>query len=162
MGKSTFFLIPTFVFLMAKSIIIQPANSAELRKAIFGVRREVFVAEQEVSEGEEYDEYETSSFHLAAIVDGKIVGTCRYRSTDKGTKLERFAVLKEYRGKDVGECLVRHCLDLVHTEPHVYLHAQVQVVDFYAKFGFEAVGPQFEEAGIQHYKMVLESIVRST
>ena len=144
MGKSTFFLIPTFVFLMAKSIIIQPANSAELRKAIFGVRREVFVAEQEVSEGEEYDEYETSSFHLAAIVDGKIVGTCRYRSTDKGTKLERFAVLKEYRGKDVGECLVRHCLD------------------FYAKFGFEAVGPQFEEAGIQHYKMVLESIARST
>jgi predicted GNAT family N-acyltransferase len=39
----------------------------------------------------------------------------------------------------------------------VYLHAQVQVVDFYAKFGFEAVGPQFEEAGIQHYKMVLRA-----
>lgn len=157
MGKSTFFLIPTFVFLMAKSIIIQPANSAELRKAIFGVRREVFVLEQEVSEEEEYDEYETSSFHLAAEVEGKVVGTCRFRNTDKGTKLERFAVLKEYRGHNVGENLVRHCLDLVHTEDHVYLHAQVQVVDFYAKLGFEAVGPQFEEAGIQHYKMVLRA-----
>jgi len=140
---------------MAKSIIIQPANSTELRKAIFDVRRKVFVLEQEVSEEEEYDEYETSSFHLAAEVDSKIVGTCRFRNTDNGTKLERFAVLKEYRGNNVGEKLIQYCLKLVCNEPHVYLHAQVQVVEFYAKFGFEAVGQQFEEAGIQHYKMIL-------
>jgi predicted GNAT family N-acyltransferase len=141
---------------MSKSISIQPANSADLRKAIFGVRRAVFVVEQNVSESEEYDEYETSSTHFAAFKDDLVVGTCRYRSTTSGTKLERFAVLEEYRGNGVGESLVAHCLDLVGEEACVYLHAQIQVVDFYAQFGFEKEGAQFEEAGIRHFKMVLK------
>jgi predicted GNAT family N-acyltransferase len=29
-------------------------------------------------------------------------------------------------------------------------------VGFYTQFGFEKEGQQFEEAGIQHYKMVLK------
>lgn len=140
---------------MGEIIITEPANSAVLRKSIFEVRRAVFVKEQSVSEAEEYDDYETSSTHLAASVDGKVVGTCRFRNTDKGTKLERFAVLKEYRGTGVGEDLLIHCLNLVQKEKYVYLHAQVQVVDFYAKYGFEKEGNMFEEAGIKHCKMVL-------
>jgi predicted GNAT family N-acyltransferase len=141
---------------MGKSISIQPANSVDLRKAIFDVRRSVFVVEQNVSESEEYDEFEASSTHFAAIMDDVVVGTCRYRSTAVGTKLERFAVLEEYRGNSVGESLVAHCLDLVGEEACVYLHAQIQVVGFYAKFGFEKIGDQFEEAGIRHFKMVLK------
>lgn len=35
----------------------------------------------------------------------------------------------------------------------VVLHAQVPVVDFYAKLGYEAVGEEFEDAGIPHRKM---------
>ncbi len=89
-------------------------------------------------------------------MDDVVVGTCRYRSTAGGTKLERFAVLEEYRGNSVGESLVAHCLDLVGEEACVYLHAQIQVVGFYAKFGFEKIGDQFEEAGIRHFKMVLK------
>ena len=38
----------------------------------------------------------------------------------------------------------------------VYLNAQIQVVSFYEQLHFERVGPIFEEAGIQHYKMVLK------
>jgi predicted GNAT family N-acyltransferase len=142
---------------MAKSISIQPANSVDLRKAIFGVRRSVFVVEQNVSESEEYDEFEASSTHFAAVVDDIVVGTCRYRSTTGGIKLERFAVLKEFRGMDVGKNLITHCLDLLGAADCVYLHAQIQVVDFYAMFGFEKIGDQFEEAGIRHFKMVLKS-----
>lgn len=155
-GKSTFFLIPTFVFIMGKIIITEPANTLELRKSIFEVRREVFVREQQVSETEEYDEFETTSTHLAASIDGKVVGTCRFRNTDKGTKLERFAVLKEYRNMGIGGDLLGHCLDIVQSERYVYLHAQVQVVDFYSKYGFVQEGQMFEEAGIKHYKMVLK------
>jgi predicted GNAT family N-acyltransferase len=154
--KSTFFLIPTFVLIMGKSISIQPANSTDLRKAIFEVRKAVFVVEQNVSESKEYDEFETSSTHLAAILEDLVVGTCRYRSTAGGVKLERFAVLKKYRGMDVGKNLLAHCLHLLGAEADVYLHAQVQVVGFYALFGFEKVGDQFEEAGIRHFKMVLK------
>lgn len=36
----------------------------------------------------------------------------------------------------------------------VYLHAQLQAIGLYRKFGFEIIGPEFEEAGIRHSKMM--------
>ena len=38
-----------------------------------------------------------------------------------------------------------------------YLHAQVQVVGFYEKIGFEKIGDIFDEVGIMHYKMIFKS-----
>ena len=92
-----------------------------------------------------------------AKIDGKTVGTCRFRNTDKGIKLERFAVLKDFRGLDVGEKLILTALSKVDRSQVIYLHAQIQVIDFYAKFGFIKVGPEFMEANIRHYKMVFRS-----
>ena len=138
---------------MDKEIIVKVADSPQSMEAIFGVRREVFVIEQSVSEEEEYDEFETSSTHLFATCDNRVVGTCRYRNTSKGTKLERFAVLKDYRTRSVGASLLLAALAAVDQSRLIYLHAQVQVVEFYKKYGFAQVGEQFEEAGIQHYKM---------
>jgi len=39
--------------------------------------------------------------------------------------------------------------------PEVSLHAQVDAIAFYEKFGFERYGERFEEAGIQHQSMRL-------
>ena len=44
--------------------------------------------------------------------------------------------------------------DLKDIDKTKYLHAQVQVVDFYKKVGFKKTGKLFEEAGIMHYKMI--------
>lgn len=140
---------------MKRNIAVLVANSNAQLKDIFEVRRLVFVEEQMVDEEEEYDEFETSSTHLIAMLDSKPVGTCRYRNTEKGIKLERFAVLKEARSLGVGAHLLEKCLEEVDTSLYVYLHAQIQVVDFYAKFGFVKTGPLFVEANIKHYKMVL-------
>lgn len=139
---------------MCESIEVVIVNSADQLKSIFEVRNAVFVQEQKVSKEEEYDTFETSSTHLLAKCDNQVVGTCRFRNTDKGIKLERFAVLKDYRDRGVGAALLQKALSEVDTRQKVYLHAQVQVVDFYAKYGFDQVGPKFEEANIQHYKMV--------
>ncbi len=141
---------------MGKIIKIEPANTVALKQAVFEVRRLVFVQEQQVSEDEEYDEFETTSVHLAAISNGQVVGTCRFRTTDSGIKLERFAVLKEFRRMNVGASLLQYCLKLVGEANCVYLHAQVQVVGFYAQYGFVKQGEEFVEAGIRHYKMVLK------
>lgn len=133
---------------------ISIAQSADHLNKIFEVRRRVFVEEQAVDEAEEYDEFETSSTHLFAKLGDNIVGTCRFRNTDKGIKLERFAVLKQARGLQVGKHLVLKALSLVDKNQLIYLHAQVQVEDFYAKYGFKKVGNEFVEANIRHYKMV--------
>ncbi len=139
---------------MDKEIIVEVADSPQSMEAIFGVRREVFVIEQQVSEEEEYDEFETSSTHLVASCENRVVGTCRYRNTSDGIKMERFAVLKEFRTRSVGASLLLAALAAVDQNKFIYLHAQVQVVGFYKKYGFIQVGERFEEAGIQHYKMV--------
>jgi predicted GNAT family N-acyltransferase len=139
---------------MDKQIIVKVADSPQSMEAIFEVRRAVFVIEKSVSEEEEYDEFEISSTHLFATCDNRVVGTCRYRKTSQGTKLERFAVLEAYRTRSVGASLLKAALSAVDQGKLIYLHAQVQVVDFYKKYGFAQVGEQFEEAGIQHYKMV--------
>lgn len=140
--------------------VLPITNPADLETA-FAIRRTVFVDEQGVAPEEEYDEYETGSRHfLARSADGTPCGTARWRQTSNGVKLERFAVLNSYRGQGVGTALVRALLDDVfgqQPEPieRIYLHAQVSAMSLYERFGFVAVGPMFEEAGIQHYKMVL-------
>src|SRR6202012_3046323 len=64
------------------------------------------------------------------------------------------AVLRKFRGKGVGQELVKTVLsDLPEDATYVYMNAQIQAVSLYEKFGFEKTGPEFEEAGIRHYKM---------
>jgi len=83
------------------------------------------------------------------------VGTSRWRQTDEGIKLERFAVLKNYRMKGVASVLLSRMLsDLIEKTQKIYLHAQLHAAPVYAKFGFEPVGENFWEAGIEHVKMV--------
>ncbi|GMQ25144.1 GNAT family N-acetyltransferase [Algoriphagus sp. oki45] len=124
------------------------------------IREQVFVIEQKVSKEDEYDQFEESSTHFLARMDGKPVGAARWRYTDKGIKLERFAVLKEFRGKGVGKSLVEAVLKDIHSDSHAegkvkYLHAQLDAVPLYSKFGFKKVGEMFEECSIQHFKMQL-------
>jgi predicted GNAT family N-acyltransferase len=131
-------------------------NATDL-EAVFSIRKTVFVEEQQVNEDEEYDEYEASSRHFLARVDGQPAGTARWRSTSGGYKLERFAVLKEYRRHGVGSALLQTVLnDLPDDDKTAYLHSQVQAMPLYSQAGFAAVGDLFYECDIPHYKMMLE------
>lgn len=141
---------------MENDISIIKATDNESQEKVFAIRREVFVIEQECPPELEW-EYEEESNHFLAMVNQIPAGACRWRKTDKGYKLERFAVLKQFRGIGIGQFLVKTVLtDLPDDADYVYLHAQLAAIGLYEKFGFEKVGPQFEEAGIQHFKMVLK------
>lgn len=124
----------------------------------FEIRRLVFVQEQNVDPAEEYDEFENECVHFLATIDNVPCGTARIRRTDKGFKLERFAVLKEYRGMGVGAALVKACLShplLQTTGTYVYMHAQEHAIGFYSKLGFETKGDRFWECEIPHFTMWL-------
>ncbi|WP_027002455.1 GNAT family N-acetyltransferase [Hugenholtzia roseola] len=128
-------------------------------EAAFEIRRVVFVEEQGVAPSEEYDEYETEAQHYLAYSKGKAIGTARWRFTEKGIKLERFAVLRAYRTQGTGTALLKYMLtDILRrlgSGRYLYLHAQLSAMGLYDKFGFEAVGDMFEECKILHYKMEL-------
>lgn len=125
----------------------------ELERA-FAIRKKVFVEQQGVSPELEYENDDVST-HFLALMDNMPCGACRWRKTDHGYKLERFAVLEEFRGKRVGQALLAAVLDdLPADADYIYLNAQIEAVGLYAKFGFAVEGEQFEEAGIQHLRMV--------
>lgn len=142
------------------SLQVNKTTKEEELKSAFKIREEVFVIEQEVDPAAEYDEFEETSTHFLAKLDGNPVGTARWRFTQNGVKLERFAVLKEARGKGVGQALVAEVLNDISTNPNAigklkYLHSQLTAVPLYSKFGFEKEGDIFEECKILHYKMKL-------
>ena len=118
------------------------------------IRKKVFIMEQNVPEDVEIDQYEDTSKHIIALIDDRFIGTARWRKTENGIKLERFAVLKEKRGLGIGKELVRFILEQINTEPVIYLHAQDHVISFYKKLGFYSVGDHFYEGGISHQKMI--------
>ncbi|HLW21014.1 MAG TPA: GNAT family N-acetyltransferase [Cyclobacteriaceae bacterium] len=137
--------------------VIKVISGADL-ESVFSIREAVFVKEQEVPQEEEYDDFEGSSTHFLAMVGNEPAGTARWRTTDKGIKLERFAVLKSFRGMGVGQALVKTVLEDIMLQPEnkrklLYLHAQLPAVPLYAKFGFIKEGEQFMECNIAHYAM---------
>jgi predicted GNAT family N-acyltransferase len=139
---------------------VEKITNQHLLEKAFQIRKLVFVIEQGVNPTDEYDQFESDSTHFLAFFDEKSAGTARWRFTEKGIKLERFAVLPQERGKGIGKALVKAVLEDLNTNNSAvgkirYLHAQLEAIPLYSKFGFEKVGEMFEECGIFHYKMQL-------
>jgi predicted GNAT family N-acyltransferase len=130
----------------------------QTRSALFafarGIRQEVFVTEQQVPESLEY-EHDEEAWHYLLFEDDIPKATARWRETESGIKLERFAIPLKFRNKGLGSIILKRVLD--DTQPlrkTIYLHAQVSAVRFYERAGFATSGGSFFEAGIEHYRMV--------
>jgi len=138
-------------------IIVFPFFDQELFRQAFAIRQAVFVSEQGVPSELEYDGHEKEATHYLLFYDNVPVGAARWRTTDQGIKLERFAVLPEYRDKGIGSSLVKKVLEDI--DPlllPVYLHSQLKACSLYQRHGFVISGNIFYEAGMPHYKMVLK------
>ncbi len=141
---------------MPSKIEVKPVNNPDDLETAFAIRHEVFVIGQNCPADLERAN-EEESHHFLVTVDGEPAGASRWRKTADGYKLERFAVLSKFRGFGVGQALVKAVLaNLPADADYIYLNSQTPAVGLYERFGFEKVGPQFEEAGMMHYKMVLK------
>lgn len=137
----------------SSEFVVTRADYARDVDALRAVREPVFVQEQHVPIELEWDEFDPQCVHvLARDRTGRPIGTGRLTPE---RKIGRMAVLREWRGKGVGEAMLQALLDEAshHRLSEVRLHAQVSAMNFYAKHGFVPVGDRFMEAGIEHQSM---------
>lgn len=117
------------------------------------VRRAVFIDEQGVPDTLEWDEYDAVSTHWLALGgDGSPIGCARLLPDGH---LGRMAVLPAWRGHGVGRALLDAVLHAARMRGDrlLRLSAQTHAAGFYARAGFVADGPAYEEAGIPHVAM---------
>ncbi|MEO8000545.1 MAG: GNAT family N-acetyltransferase [Arenimonas sp.] len=134
---------------------VEPADYHVDFKDLRAIREPVFVVEQNVPIEEEWDALDPLCHHvIARDFNHKPIGTGRLTPEHK---IGRMAVIKEWRGKNVGAALLQVLIDkareLGWTE--VSLNSQVSAIGFYTKFGFVSYGEEYEEAGIMHKSMKL-------
>lgn len=125
---------------------------------VMNIRRKVFIEEQGVSEEEEFDEYDDLAVH-ALVFDvnneNRPVATGRVYHDGNSYRIGRIAVLKEERGKDYGDFVVRLLINkaFLSGAEEVVISAQTKAVPFYEKIGFKPYGESYLEAGIEHIMM---------
>lgn len=134
--------------------VVDLVRWAEAASELMQVRRRVFIEEQGIPESLEWDEWDAPSTHALARGGGDAVATGRLLPDGR---IGRMAVLAPWRGRGVGRAVLDR---LVRAARHrglgeVVLSAQVNAMPFYARAGFVAEGPVYDDAGIAHRTMRL-------
>ena len=133
---------------------VKIVESDNEKESVISIRRIVFIQELNIPEHMEIDDNEDLAIYVLAKIEGKNVGTARWRETNSGIKLERFAVLNQYRSYGVGTAMSKFILKQLDQSKLIYLNAQESSISFYEKLGFHSTGSMFDEVGIAHQKMI--------
>ena len=120
---------------------------------VWRLRQQVFVVEQ----GSPYPDLdgrdsEPATRHLLLRVEGVLVGYARVLDDGGWARIGRVVVAKDARGQGFAGLLVRAALDAI-GDREVRLDAQTGLVEWYASYGFEASGPEFDDDGVFHRPM---------
>src|SRR5262245_21154893 len=132
-------------------IIFRVAETKHDYGRCVAIRTLVFEVEQHVDVGLEVDQYEDACRHILGIDDSVPFAAARWRIYKAGVaKIERVAVLKAWRGRNLGIALMDAVIfDIKSTGPNLQtlrIEAQDYTIPFYEKMGFTVVGDGFLEA----------------
>lgn len=117
------------------------------------IRKDVFIAEQEIDPQVELDGTDEDKMHYVGYVDDQPVTTARIDMlAGNRVKIQRVATEKTARHHGyAGELIKQIIVDAKKSDvTRVELDAQLTAMAFYQELGFEPIGESFEEAGIQH------------
>ncbi len=126
---------------------------SEAHQTLRELRRKVFVDEQGVPEGLEWDGLDEAAVHaLARASTGRPAGTGRLLEDGH---IGRMAVLPNDRRQGIGSEILRQLIAAADGKglDQIFLNAQVEALPFYQRHGFVADGGEFLDAGIPHLRM---------
>lgn len=125
-----------------------------LPKEASEIRQTVFMKEQGFSY--EFDERDNTAKHILLFADDNAVAVGRFFTDDnKEWHIGRLAVLKEYRGMNLGKeimlCIENEIKNLGGSK--AVLSAQLQAKSFYEKCGYSAKGDIYFDEHVEHINM---------
>lgn len=120
------------------------------------IRKAVFMDEQGFQD--EFDEIDNAAVHIVLFEeDDAPVATCRvfWNAGMNAYTLGRLAVIKKYRGKNIGSIMVKEAEGYVQKigGKGIVLHAQCLATGFYKKLGFIEFGSIENDEGCPHIWM---------
>ena len=141
-----------------EGLCLKPVTTPLDEWHVVNIRQKVFGDGQNISfsDNEVFEEEKESTTYLITLKKD-IIGTIRYRLVNGEYKIERFTILNEYQNKGYGKQVFNFFVELIGRQFNpctITLNSQEYIIDFYKKCGFEPVGEIFQEAGINHIKMI--------
>lgn len=125
---------------------------------VWRLRQQVFVVEQDCPypdlDGRDLEE---ATRHVVLLdEDDRVVGTLRVLDDGDWARIGRVVVAPAARGRGLAALLMDEAMVLC-GDREVRLDAQTGLTGFYAGYGFEVTGPEFDEDGVMHVPMRRES-----
>jgi predicted GNAT family N-acyltransferase len=123
------------------------------------IRRQVFQREQGIATESDFDGLDNEAEQFVAYDGETAVGTGRYRILKDGVgKVERVAVIEEYRGRKAGRAIMEAIAQTAKEQGIVILtlDAQQSASSFYESLGYRIEGEVFEEVDKPHVVMALD------
>ena len=119
------------------------------------IRKTVFVDEQKFVD--EFDETDGIATHFVMFDGDKPVGCARafYDDNENAYHIGRVAILKEYRGRHLGEEIMRFAEEELKKQgaDRVTLSAQVRAIGFYKSVGYTPYGEEYFDQYCPHIAM---------
>ena len=141
------------------SIIL--ARTSQEKAACYDLRHRVFVEEQGVPVELEIDENdETIAIHFLGVIEDRPVAAARICVFEDMAKIQRVVIDKRYRGRSLGRVLMLHLIAFAKDNQlaqTIGLDAQTYATGFYESLGFSKTGDVFDDAGIDHIRMVMQA-----
>ena len=126
--------------------------------AVWQLRQQVFVIEQDCPypdlDGRDLEE---TTRHVVLLEDDAVVGTLRVLDDGGWARIGRVVVAPAARGRGLAALLMDEAMTVC-GDREVRLDAQTGLTGFYAGYGFEVTGPEFDEDGIMHVPMTRSRI----
>ena len=130
-------------------------ESDRLNEDAVSIRTQVFVEEQGFVN--EFDDTDLWALHLVLYAGDRAAGVCRYYPKEEPGVygIGRVAVLKEFRGKHLGEKILLEAQERIRKRggKKICVSAQVRVQDFYAGCGYVPVGDTYMDEFCPHIQM---------
>ena len=138
---------------------LQELTAAEMH-AILALRQQVFIVEQNCAY-QDADALDLRAWHLAGHrSDGRLVVYLRTNAPGSRfaeASIGRLLTAGTMRGQHLASRALtralRHCA-ACYPGHSIRIAAQMYLIEFYKRFGFRAVGPAYEEDGIEHIDMI--------